>query len=86
MKLSNQNIYNLWGCKKLWGAVPNASGGVQIISAVVCTPQKIRAWRHMSLLCAHTDRTRFGNATRIFSFQKQIERQRIKILQDMQTK
>jgi hypothetical protein len=35
----------------------------------------------------HTDRTRFDNATRIFSFQKQIEnRQRIKILQDMQTK
>jgi hypothetical protein len=35
---------------------------------------------------AHTDRTRFGNATRIFSFQKQKNRQRVKILQDMQTK
>ena len=27
MKLSNQNIYNLWGVQKLLVAVPNASGG-----------------------------------------------------------
>ena len=27
MKLSNQNIYNLRGVQKLFGVVPNASGG-----------------------------------------------------------
>jgi hypothetical protein len=33
--------------------------------------EKIRKWK--TGLKAHTDRTRFGNATRIFSFQKQIK-------------
>ena len=34
MKLSNQNIYNLRGCKNLWGQcqMPLEGGGVQIIS------------------------------------------------------
>jgi hypothetical protein len=42
MKLSNQNIYNLRGCKNFWGRcqMPLVGGGVQIISGGgVCTPR-----------------------------------------------
>jgi hypothetical protein len=43
MKLLNQNIYNLRGCKNLWGRCQMPLGGVQIIYGGVPTPQKIRA-------------------------------------------
>jgi hypothetical protein len=42
MKLSNQNIYNLQGCKNFGGQCQMPLGGVQIISGGV-HPQKIRA-------------------------------------------
>ena len=38
MKLSNQNIYNLRGCKNFWRRCQMPLGGVQIISGGVRTP------------------------------------------------
>ena len=40
MKLSNQNIYNLRGCKKHLGAVPNASGGCKSFLGGAHTPPR----------------------------------------------
>jgi hypothetical protein len=66
--------------------IKNVNGNVRFASAgeafIVFDDRHARVSRFK----AHTDRTRFGNATRIFSFQKQKNRQRVKILQDMQTK
>jgi hypothetical protein len=56
------------------------------MSSITAKNIKERRPRISATLKAHTDRTRFGNATRIFSFQKQKNRQRIKMLQGMQTK
>jgi hypothetical protein len=47
-------IYIICGGAKTFGAVPNASGGVQIISGGVRTPrtpQKIRAWSQHTISC-----------------------------------
>ena len=44
MKLSNQNIYNLQGCKNFWGRCQMPLGGCKsFLGVCVCTPQKIRA-------------------------------------------
>jgi hypothetical protein len=45
MKLSNQNIYNLQGCKNIWGRcqMPLGGGGANHFWGVH-TPQKICAW------------------------------------------